>query len=68
MFGIGPLELLIVLVVGLFSVGVPIAIIVLLVVLLRKRSSDDATTSNSQLLDENQRLRDELAAARGKNT
>jgi hypothetical protein len=64
MFGLGPMELLVFLVVGLLYLGVPIAIIVLLVALLRKLRSDDTLTSNSQLRDENQRLRDELAVAR----
>ena len=68
MFGIGPLELLIVLIVGLFTVGVPIAIVVLLVLLLRKQKSGNDATLISQLREENQRLRDELATANRRNT
>jgi Mn2+/Fe2+ NRAMP family transporter len=60
MFGIGPTELLIGAVGVLLTVAVPIAIIVLLILVLRKQ------TLVSQLRDENQRLREELAAATGR--
>ena len=62
MFGIGPIELLIVLVMGALLLTVPVAIIVLLVVLVRKPNSDREASSYAQLLEENQRLRAELAA------
>ncbi|MCA9170120.1 MAG: twin-arginine translocase TatA/TatE family subunit [Planctomycetales bacterium] len=39
MFGIGPWELLMVLVIAIFVVGVPIAIIVLLVFLMRNNDN-----------------------------
>ncbi|MHB8973256.1 MAG: hypothetical protein ACYC3X_16705 [Pirellulaceae bacterium] len=62
MFGIGPIELLIVLVMGALLLTVPVAIIVLLVVLVRKPNSSQESPSYAQLLEENQRLRAELAA------
>lgn len=68
MFGIGPAELLILLIIGTLAIGVPVAIIVLLVVLLRKNNSGDQNPSYSQLRDENHRLREELAALQQKNT
>jgi hypothetical protein len=58
MLGIGVAELLVLVIVGLFLVGVPIAIVsVLLVVLLRTQESE----GNSQLRKENNRLREEIA-------
>lgn len=68
MFGIGPQELLILSIVGFLCIGMPIAIIVVIVVLLGKRNPDSEATPYSQLLEENQRLRDELAAEKSKNT
>jgi len=62
MFGIGPFELLIVLVTGVLLLAVPVAIIVLLVVLVRRPNSNREAPSYAQLLEENQRLRAELAA------
>ena len=41
MFGIGPVELLIVLIVGVLTIGIPIGIVVLLVVLLRKQNNSN---------------------------
>lgn len=64
MFVPGPSELLILLVIGALALGVPIVIVVLLVVLLRKNDSSGDAQLIAQLRDENQRLRDELAAAR----
>jgi hypothetical protein len=68
MFGIGPAELLVLLVLGFLVFGFPIAIVILLVVLLRNRNADSTSPSYAQLLEENQRLRNELAEARSKNT
>ena len=62
MFGIGPMELLIVLIVGVLTIGIPIGIVVLLVLLLRKQNnSNGGSTRIAQLQQENQSLRDELA-------
>ncbi|TWU10337.1 hypothetical protein Pla52o_57110 [Novipirellula galeiformis] len=62
MFGIGPMELLIVLIVGVLTIGIPICIVVLLVLLLRKQNNASGDSPQiSQLQQENQRLRDELA-------
>jgi flagellar basal body-associated protein FliL len=65
---LGITELLIVLIIVLIIVGVAAAFIALLVVLLRKGRSDDASPSNAELRDENQRLQDELAAAKKQKT
>lgn len=67
MFGIGPTELLILIVIGVLVVGVPIAIIVLIVFLALRHKSSGQSPSYPQLLEENQRLREELAAVKGKN-
>ena len=56
--GIGPMELLVLLIIGAFLFGVPIAAVVLIVVLLRNQKSG----TDSELRAENQRLRDEIAA------
>jgi hypothetical protein len=63
--GIGAAELLIILLIGVLTIGIPLAIVLLLVFLLPKwkdRSGD--TTLVAQLREENQRLRDELARLR----
>ena len=65
MFGVGPMELILLAIMGILTVGIPIATIVLLVLLLRKKNhSESDGIVISQLRDENQRLRDELAAAK----
>jgi hypothetical protein len=61
MFSIGPIELLILMIVGLLVFALPITVIVLLVGLLRKRENPDGDSALiSQLRDENQRLREKL--------
>lgn len=67
MFGIGPTELLI-LFLMVFVIGLPVAVVVLIVLMLLKRSPKDGSPSYAQLLEENQRLREQLAAERGKST
>ena len=63
MFGISPMELLTVAIIGVLALGIPVAIVVLLVLLLRKKNDGEGNgTLISQLRDENQRLREELAA------
>ena len=68
MFGLGVTELLILLFVLALVVGLPVAIAFILIVLLRKPSSEpnsDATSATmASLREENQRLREELAALR----
>ena len=66
MFGLGIFELLIVLVIGLFLFGVPVAIVILLVMLIRKQSSGDNSPTYSELMTENHRLRDEMEALKNK--
>jgi hypothetical protein len=56
--GIGVMELLVLVIVGLFLLGVPIALVtVVFLVLLRKQSSN----GDSQLRAENSRLREDIA-------
>lgn len=65
MFGIGPTELLIVLIVGVLTIGIPIGIVVLLVLLLRRQKKSNGDGARiAQLQEENQSLRDELATLR----
>ena len=67
MFGIGPWELVVVLVVGLLTLAIPIGVVVLLMVAFRKPKVLDADGATiAQLSDENQRLRNELAAVRNR--
>ena len=66
MFSIGILELLIILVISFFVIGVPVAIVILLVILLRKQRLADQSPTYSELIAENNRLRDEIAALRNK--
>jgi hypothetical protein len=58
------MELLILLVIGLFCIGVPAAAIVSLVVFLRKEDAGKGQPSYAELVEENRRLREELAALR----
>jgi hypothetical protein len=60
MFGIGPLELLILSATALFLLGIPVAIIALLVMLVRKQRSNGEL--NVQLRKENELLRQELSS------
>ncbi len=66
MFSLGILELIIVLVVGALVIGVPVVILVVLVMLLRKPSSAEQSPTYSELVTENKRLRDEIAALKNK--
>ncbi len=66
MFSLGILELIIVLVTGSLVFGVPAAILVVLVMLLRKPSSAEQSPTYSELVTENKRLRDEIAALKNK--
>ena len=56
----GLAELAIVLVIGLLVIGVPVAILVCVIVLVRQRRGNDASQTISKLIEENQRLRDEI--------
>ena len=62
----GIFEILIYLVIAVFTFGVPVAILVLLVMLLRKQSSGHKSPTYSELMTENRRLRDEIAALKNK--
>jgi hypothetical protein len=59
MFGVGPMEIVVVLVIGAILFGIPLALAVLVILLLRKNM---AGPSYQQLLEENERLRQEIAA------
>lgn len=62
MFGIGLMELLIVSIVGVLTIGIPIGIVVLLVLLLQKQqNSNGDSTRIEQLQEENRNLRSKLA-------
>lgn len=62
MVGIGPFELLIVLIVGVLAIAVPLGIVILLVVQLQKQKNSNGDSARiAKLEEENQRLRDELA-------
>ena len=62
----GPLELLIILFIGLLIFGVPVAIVIWLVMLNRKQRSGNTSPTYSELMTENHRLRDEIAALKNK--
>lgn len=62
MFGLGITEILIFLVVLTMSVAVPLGITLLLIAFLRKGNNSVTHDSYVQLRDENERLRNELAA------
>jgi hypothetical protein len=62
----GPMELVILLVSGVLCLGVPAAVIVLLVILLKRQGADQQSASaNAALIEENRRLREELASLKG---
>jgi hypothetical protein len=61
MFGIGPAEIL-VLFVCAATLGIPATIVVLLVLLRGKNRTGQTGPSYEQLLEENERLRQEMAA------
>lgn len=63
MVGFGFMELLILVAVGFFILGLPAVLIVLLVFILRNKIPSDSQAELSQLREENQRLRDELSQA-----
>lgn len=65
MFGLGITEVLIFLVVAALGLVVPIGIAIVLIVLLRKGDSRNTGASDTQLRDENERLREELARTKG---
>jgi len=67
MFGIGVQELIIILVIGIFVIGVPVAILILLVMLIRKQRSADKSPTYSELITENHRLQAEIADLRNKH-
>ena len=58
MIGIGPAELMVLLIVGVFMLAVPIAAVMAIVLVIRNQRSGDAAI----LREENQQLRDEIAA------
>jgi hypothetical protein len=64
MFGIGPAEILIFSCVCLFTFGVPLAVIFLLLRFLKQRRAEHESICSAinQLREENQRLREDLAA------
>ncbi len=56
------MELLIVLIVGVLTIGIPVCIVVLLVVLLRKQNNTNGDSIRiAKLQEDNRILRDELA-------
>lgn len=60
--GIGLAELIVILIIGIFTLAVPIAVVVAIVLLIRNQRSGDAAT----LREENQRLQDEIAELKRK--
>ena len=58
MYGIGILELIILLAIGFLVIVLPVALIVAAIMLLRRQNS---SPSSAELMRENQRLREEIA-------
>ena len=63
----GIFELLFVLVAGLLTFGVPVAILVVVIIIfLRQRGESDASQEVSRLIEENRALRNELEELKSK--
>jgi hypothetical protein len=67
MFGIGPMEIVVVLVICAAMLGIPLTIVVLLVLLRGKNTTVQTGPSYEQLLEENERLQQEMASLKERN-
>ena len=63
-FGIGPMELIVLLVLGTCFIGIPIAVVAVLIFALRRNESNPGRSAGNDLREENARLRRENEALR----
>lgn len=65
-FGIGPMELIVLLVLGACFIGIPMAVVAVLIFALRRNESHPGRSAEKDLREENARLRRENEALRRK--
>jgi hypothetical protein len=61
MFSLGPAELVVLLLIGGFLIGVPLLVTLLVIFLVRRRGEGPSAESYAVLAEENRRLREEIA-------